>query len=89
MSLTAGAYLSFTINNTSYDSGLGAQSITSVYHKNDFGFILGAEHDLYKNIGLRLNYIVGAKNIWLNDVSGTYKYTNRALQLTLIYKFAS
>jgi hypothetical protein len=87
VSLTAGPYLSFTINNTSYNNGQTTVAITSVYHKNDAGYRLGAQFDVYRNCGLSVNYIIGTKNIWLDDQNGTMKYTNRALQFTLIYKF--
>ncbi|MBS1680752.1 MAG: porin family protein [Bacteroidetes bacterium] len=82
-SLTAGTYLSFTLNGTKINN----QNITNYYHKNDFGFSIGAEHDIYKNFALGVNYIIGTKNILLDDQGGIYKYNNRALQLTLIYKF--
>jgi len=86
--LNAGPYLSFTINNTNVKNQASATiPVTSVYHKNDFGFIMGAEHDVYKNFALSVNYVIGTKNIWLDDQGGTIKYTNRALQFTLIYKF--
>ncbi|SRR5258706_5448734 len=90
LSFSAGPYLSFTLGGTKINN----EDITKTYHKNDFGFSFGAEHDLYKNISFGINYFVGLKNIWLNDtqtVPGVYtttnKYTNRALQFTLIYKF--
>lgn len=87
----AGSYVSFTLNNTK----LFGQDIIKTYHKNDFGFMLGAEHTLYKNFALNASYSVGLKNIWLADSSTdpfsgrtfTTKVTNRALQVTLIYKF--
>lgn len=82
----AGPYVSFTIGGTKINN----QDITKTFHKNDFGFGFGAEHDLYKNFALGINYYVGLKNIWLADINtsgGTIKYTNRALQFTLIYKF--
>ena len=82
-SFNAGPYLSFTLGGTKINN----QPITSFYHKNDFGFSFGGEHDLYRNLSLGVNYFVGTKNIWLNDLNGTIKYTNRALQFTLIYKF--
>ncbi len=87
LSLCAGPYLSFTINNTSYNNGQTTVPITSVYHKNDTGYKVGAQFDIYKNWGLAVNYIVGTKNIWLDDFNGSMQYTNRAVQLTLIYKF--
>jgi hypothetical protein len=83
LSLTAGTYVSFTLGGTKIKN----QDITKTYHKNDFGFSIGAEHDIYKNFSLSVNYIIGTKNIWLDDQGGTYKYTNRAIQFTLIYKF--
>lgn len=91
LSLSAGPYVSFTLNNTT----LLGQDITKTYHKNDFGFVVGVEHTLYKNFALNASYCVGLKNIWLADTikdpftNLTYqtKVTNRALQLTLIYKF--
>ena len=83
LSLTAGTYVSFTSGGTKINN----QDITKTYHKNDFGFSIGAEHDIYKNFALGVNYIIGTKNIWLNDQGGAYKRTNRALQFNLIYKF--
>ncbi|SRR5260221_6546003 len=90
LSFSTGPYLSFTLGGTKIND----EDITSTYHKNDFGFSFGAEHDLYKNFSFGINYFIGLKNIWLNDtqtVPGVYtttnKYTNRALQFTLIYKF--
>jgi hypothetical protein len=88
-SLNAGPYVSFTLGGTKINN----QDITETYHKNDFGFSFGAEHDLWKNFALGISYVIGLKNIWLNDNStnSTYtvnsKYTNRALQFTVIYKF--
>jgi hypothetical protein len=81
--LNAGPYLSFTIGG----ANLNGQDITKTYHKNDTGISFGGEHDIYKNFAIGVNYLVGLKNIWLDDQNGTFKYTNRALQLTLIYKF--
>lgn len=83
LSLNAGVYLSFTLGGTKVNNEI----ITKTYHKNDFGISLGAEHDLYKNLALSVNYIIGTKNIWLDDQDGTLKFTNRVLQLSLIYKF--
>jgi hypothetical protein len=82
LSFIAGPYLSFTLGGTKINN----QDITKTYHKNDLGFCLGAEHDIYKNFALAVNYFVGTKNIWLDDSNGAIKYTNRALQFTLIYK---
>lgn len=87
----AGSYVSFTLNNTK----LFNQDITKTYHKNDWGFIVGAEHTIFKNFALNASYCIGIKNIWLNDSNSnpvfgiTYstKITNRALQVALIYKF--
>lgn len=76
LSFNVGSYVSFRLNGS-----------TSGYHKNDFGLLLGAEHNIYKNFGLAVNYYVGLKNIILNDNNGTLKCTNRALQFILIYKF--
>ena len=83
LSFGAGPYLSFTLGGTKINN----EDITKTYHKNDFGFFIGGEHDLYKNFALGVKYFIGTKNIWLNDQNGTIKYTNRALQFTLIYKF--
>src|SRR5262249_32180895 len=83
LSFNTGPYLSFTLGGTKINN----EDITKTYHKNDFGFSVGPEHDVYKNLSLAANYIIGTKNIWLNDQGGTVKYTNRALQFTLIYKF--
>jgi hypothetical protein len=83
LSVCAGPYVSFTLGGTKINN----QDITKTYHKNDFGFSLGAEQDVYKNFALGVNYLIGTKNIWLNDANGTFKYTNRALQFILIYKF--
>jgi hypothetical protein len=89
-SLNTGPYISFTLGGTKINN----QDITKTYHKNDFGFSFGGEHDLYMNFSLGINYFVGLKNIWLNDTqtvpgffTTTNKYTNRAIQVTLIYKF--
>ena len=91
-SLNTGPYISFTLGGTKINN----QDITKSYHKNDFGFSFGGEHDLWKNFALGINYFIGLKNIWLNDVvaipiqpglNASYKYTNRALQFILIYKF--
>lgn len=88
ISLHGGGYLSFTLNNTKViDQNNVAISITSVYHQNDTGLFLGGEHGLNENLAFAVNYFIGTKNIWLNDNNGSVKYTNRALQLTLIYKF--
>jgi hypothetical protein len=85
--LGGGPYVSFLVG----ASQINGQDVTSVYHKNDFGIILGGEHDIYKNFSLNISYVIGAKNIWLNDKDSSYGYTysvtNRALQFTLIYKF--
>lgn len=89
LSFNAGPYLSFTYQGNK----INGTPITSLYHKNDNGFSFGAEYVLYKNIAIGVNYIFGLKNIWLND--NIYEdfqvqknsYTNRALQITLIYKF--
>ena len=89
-SLNTGPYISFTLGG----SKINNQDITKTYHKNDFGFSFGGEHDLWKNFALGVNYFIGLKNIWLSDeiiiqpgLNASYKYTNRALQITLIYKF--
>jgi hypothetical protein len=89
--LNAGAYITFTMNGTK----INGQEITKTYHKNDNGVLFGAEYDVYKNWAIAAGYIFGLKNIWLNDqigqpyvgTIGTTHYTNRALQLTMIYKF--
>jgi hypothetical protein len=90
LSFNSGAYVSFTLGGTKIND----EDITKTYHKNDYGISIGGEHDLYKNLSLSVNYIIGLKNIWLNDIQtapGFFtidsKYTNRALQFTLIYKF--
>jgi hypothetical protein len=89
LSFNAGPYVSFTLDGTKINN----QDITKTYHKNDFGFILGGEHHLYKNFSIGVSYIIGLKNIWLADtttslpgVTISSKYTNRALQFTLTYK---
>lgn len=83
LSLTAGPYVSFTLGgNRPFN-----QDILSTYHKNDFGVNFGAEHDIYKGVALSISYFIGLKNIWLNDQNGNIEYTNRALQVALIYKF--
>ena len=90
LSFSSGPYLSFTLGGTKINN----QSITKTYHHNDDGFIIGGEHDLYKGLAISANYIFGLKNIWLNDTSNDpsgstthTKVTNRALQISLIYKF--
>jgi hypothetical protein len=83
LSLTGGAYVSFTLGGSRPFN----QDILSIYHKNDFGFSFGGEHDIYKGLALSVNYFMGLKNIWLNDQNGNIEYTNRALQIALIYKF--
>src|SRR5258708_6903687 len=83
LTFSTGTYISFTLGGTKINN----EDITKTYHKNDFGFSIGAQHDVYKNFSLAANYIIGTKNIWLDDQGGTIKYTNRALQFTLIYKF--
>jgi hypothetical protein len=82
LSLTAGPYVSFTLNGSRPFN----QEILSVYHKNDFGFSFGGEHDIYKGLALSVSYFMGVKNIWLDDQNGNIEYTNRALQISLIYK---
>ena len=93
LSFNSGAYVSFTLGGTKINN----EDITKTYHKNDYGISIGGEYDLYKNFSLSVNYIIGLKNIWLNE-NATYpdpvlnikvnsKYTNRALQFTVIYKF--
>ncbi|HEV8513112.1 MAG TPA: outer membrane beta-barrel protein, partial [Cyclobacteriaceae bacterium] len=83
LSLSAGLYLSFILGGTEINN----QAITKTYHKNDNGFSFGLEHDVFKNFAMGVNYIIGIKNIILDDSNGATKYTNRALQFTLIYKF--
>ncbi len=92
LSFNTGAYVSFTLGGTKINN----EDITDTYHKNDFGINIGGEHDLYKNFSISINYIIGLKNIWLNDsetipplngLTINSKHTNRALQFTLIYKF--
>ena len=87
LSLNAGPYLSFTLGGTKTNG----MDITKTYHKNDFGFSFGGEHDLWKNFALGINYFIGLKNIWLSDevtllpgLNASYQYTNRALQFTVI-----
>ena len=84
LSLSAGSYVCFKLGGTK-----SANVDVANYHANDFGFSFGVEHDVYKNFSLSALYFVGLKNIWLNDVAPgmTLKYTNRALQISLIYKF--
>jgi hypothetical protein len=89
LSFNAGPYLSFTLGGTKINN----QPITETYHHNDRGFSFGAEHDIYKGLAVNINYVFGLMNVWLNDTynGGTYtihtKVTNRALQISLIYKF--
>lgn len=86
MNFSIGSYVSFTLGG----SKINGEEITKTYHKNDFGFSVGGEYDVYKNFALAANYFIGTKNIWLADkdsFGNTFNYTNRALQLTLIYKF--
>jgi long-subunit fatty acid transport protein len=91
LSFNSGAYVSFTLGGTK----INGEDITKTYHKNDYGISIGGEYDLSKKISLSASYIIGLKNIWLEDktvdpVIGytiISKYTNRALQFTLIYKF--
>ncbi|MBI1770150.1 MAG: PorT family protein [Bacteroidetes bacterium] len=86
LSLDAGTFLSFTLGGTRINN----QIITKTYHENDSGLSIGGEQDIYKNFSLGVNYFIGLKNILLADTNGfgtSYKYSNRALQFTLIYKF--
>lgn len=86
LSLNAGASISFTLGGTS----LGGQEITKTFHKNDMAFSIGLEHNIYKSLALGVSYYIGSKNILLADTDSngnSYNQTNRALQLTLIYKF--
>ncbi|HTH54551.1 MAG TPA: porin family protein [Cyclobacteriaceae bacterium] len=92
LSFNAGAYLSFTLGGSRFNN----EDITKTYHHNDDGLVFGGEHDLYKNLAISVKYIWGLKNIWLNDtqtlpsippITIHTNYTNRALQITLIYKF--
>jgi Outer membrane protein beta-barrel domain len=94
LSFNAGPYLSFTLGG----SKINNQPITSTYHKNDAGFNIGGEHIIYRNLSIAATYVIGLKNIILDDsifISdgttttkiGEIKRTNRALQFTLIYKF--
>jgi hypothetical protein len=83
LSLTGGPYVSFTIGGSRPFN----QDIISTYHKNDYGVSFGGEHDIYKGVALSVTYYIGLKNIWLDDRNGTIEYTNRALQIALIYKF--
>ncbi len=91
LSFNAGPYLSFTLGGTRINN----EPITKTYHQNDRGFILGGSYEFYKNISLDINYVLGLMNIRLADTitdistNTTYhiKVMNRALQLTLTYKF--
>jgi hypothetical protein len=83
LSVNGGAYVSFRVGGKDWSN----QEITKTYHKNDFGFSVGSEYAIYKSFSISLSYIIGAKNIWLNDQGGDYIRTNRALQIALIYKF--
>jgi len=89
LTFLVGPYLSFTLSG----SQMGGQPITTTYHKNDFGLSIGGEQDVSNNFTLSISYFIGVKNIILADEvhfingSTSYKYTNRALQFTLIYKF--
>lgn len=94
ISVTAGSYVSFTINNSTFASTVPTSyfykrdPITDWYHKNDFGLLLGAEFKPEPRVNIAVGYLFGTKNIWLKDMGGAYKFTNGALQLTFIYKFA-
>ncbi len=83
LSLNAGTYVSFTVGGKDYNNA----DATKTFHKNDFGFSVGGEHDIYKNFAIGITYLIGAKNVWLNDQGGQFVHTNRALQIALIYKF--
>jgi len=91
LSFNTGVYLSFTLGGTKVNN----QPITKTYHQNDRGLNFGAEYEVYKNVAVGVNYVVGFMNIWLADkttdpisnaTTGT-TVNNRALQFTLIYKF--
>jgi len=90
LSFNTGPYLSFTLGGTRIYN----QAITSIYHKNDHGLSIGGTYEFHKNICISIGYVIGLKNILLADTikdingnTGTITYNNRALQLTLIYKF--
>lgn len=90
LSFNTGPYLSFTLGGTH----LFDEPITKTYHKNDHGLSFGGEYGIYKNLSIGVSYILGLKNILLDDTIedingnvGTIKVTNRALQFTVIYKF--
>ena len=91
LSFNAGPYLSFTLGGTRINN----EPITKTYHQNDRGFTFGVSYEFYKNISVDINYVLGLMNIWLADTTAdsatntTYhtKVMNRALQLTLTYKF--
>jgi hypothetical protein len=91
LSFNTGPYLSFTLGGTKINN----QAITSTYHKNDAGFSIGGEHMIYRNLSVAASYIIGLKNILLDDAIffpagnkvGEIKHTNRVLQFTLVYKF--
>ena len=90
-SFNAGPYLSFTLGGTR----LNNEPITKTFHQNDRGLKFGGGYEFYKNISVNINYVLGLMNVWLADTTTdnvtntTYhtEVTNRALQISLIYKF--
>ncbi len=92
LSFNAGPYLSFTLGGTR----LNNEPITKTFHQNDRGFRFGVAYEFHKNLSVNINYVLGLMNVWLEDTTTdnftntTYhtKVMNRALQLSLIYKFS-
>ena len=85
LNIVIAPYLSFTLGGTQINN----QEITKTFHKNDHGFSIGAEYDIYKNFAMGLHYYIGLKNIILNDSQNGIEITdtNRALQIVVAYKF--
>ena len=85
LNIVIAPYLSFTLGGTQINN----QEITKTFHKNDHGFSIGAEYDVYKNFAMGLHYYIGLKNIILNDSQNGIEITdtNRTLQIVMAYKF--
>jgi hypothetical protein len=84
MSFNGGTYFGFLTGGKDHFN----QDASKSFFSNDFGFSLGASHDIYKNFALGMTYFIGAKNISLNEPAG-WRQTNRTLQFTVIYKLAT
>lgn len=85
VSVNAGGYLSFTLGG----NDLNGKTATTTFHKNDHGIQLGTEVKVYKDIAIGVSYVIGLKNIWLNDFGDSYIQKNRALQLTVSYPISN